>query len=153
MISKWLEKWLASNNEYIIIIITIYFETSAFIHAELGLTISPPGVNNQLSVALSLQELTGPLVEPVTIVFWWVLEQVFGDWLPFLASTSCRIGKKRHWNSETSLAVVEFPLPYRESIFISNIGLTLKITFKNQNLNYITSTSDLIVKVIYHSHT
>ena len=45
------------------------------------------------------------------VVHRWVSEQVFGDQMPSLASTSCRLGK-RSWNLETSSVVVEFPTLY-----------------------------------------
>ena len=106
-------------NSFIIIII-LYFENVTFFHAlKLGSDVCPR-VDNQTSGNTS-QDLTRPLVEkspsasypPMGIgaSFWW------RDALPHQLGLG-----KRHWNLETSSAVVEFPPPYRKwRVYIWNI--------------------------------
>ena len=75
-----------------------------------------PRVDNQSSDN-TLQDLTRPLEEKSPSASYpppWVLEQVFGGRMPF-HTNQLGLGK-RHWNLETSSAVVEFPPPYRETV-------------------------------------
>ena len=67
---------------------------------------------------LVLQEVTRPLVKKSPSASYpsmgkRVLERIFSGGMPFLTK-QFGLGK-RHWNLETSSAVVEFPSPYRTS--------------------------------------
>ena len=94
-----------------IIITTFYLENISFLPRWARVGRSPQG--QQLTFGDTSQELTQPLVDQspsgshlfmdIGASFWWLL--------PFVASTSCGLGKRR-WNLKTSSAVVEFLPPY-----------------------------------------
>ena len=93
-------------------IITIFLKVRFFIHAKLKLNLKlqlKVARANKPTLCDTLQKSTQPLEDQhhQAVVYPWVLELVFDDQMPFLASTSRRL-EKRCWNLETYLAVGEF---------------------------------------------
>ena len=98
----------------------------------------------QSLVTLKRVNLTtsGPVINNVAVVYPWVSEQVFVFRMPFLASISCRLGK-RSWNLETSSVVEEF-LPLYQiviSVFILNYDVIVSwMVYVRWEVRYLVKT-------------
>ena len=98
----------------IIIIIILYFENVSFFHTKLGLDvwITQDRQRNLWRHFTRFNSFTSGKIAfmKMPVFHPWVLEQVFSDGMPF-HTNQFGLGK-RHWNLETSSAVVEFQPPY-----------------------------------------
>ena len=94
------------------IIIIFYFENVAFFHAKLGSDVCP---NFWQHVTKFYSTTSGKIA--ISQLFTRVLERDFGGGMPFCTN---QFGlRKRHWDLETSSAVVEFPPPYHRTSYDS----------------------------------